>query len=359
QKAASLSPTFVGRDAELRALRQGLASLSAKSPIACYVQGESGVGKSALVRHFVEQLAANDESAVVFSGRCYERESVPYKAFDGVIDALASWMRRLPKADAAALLPRQAALLTEVFPVLRRIEAAAQAPRVHQDVLDPQELRIRVFAALRELLLRLADRHPLVVVIDDLQWADADSLALLREILHPPEAPAFLLVATVRSTDAAPEAGKDELPCEVRRLTLPRLSPEEARRLAMALSGNASFAPAIAEEAKGHPLFIDELVRHAQSGAVRGQIKLEDALWARVLRLDDEARKLVELVALAGSPLLQEVAADAAGAETSAYGRHAALLRSANLVRTTGSRSADRIEPYHDRVREAIVRRLG
>src|SRR5262249_7286972 len=148
-----------------------------------------------------------------------------------------------------------------------------------------------------------------VVVIDDLQWADADSLALLREILHPPEAPPLLLVATVRT----PTTGFTELPCEVRSLALERLPPDDARRLASVLSGGASFANAIAEEAKGHPLFIDELVRHAQetAGKARGEVKLEDALWARVLRLEAPVRTLVELVAMAGGPLPQDVAADA------------------------------------------------
>jgi hypothetical protein len=356
--AVSVAPPFVGRAAELSALRDGLAALAGGTPLAMLVQGESGVGKSALVRHFTAEIVRGETPAVVLAGRCYERESVPYKAFDGVIDALASWMKPLPKADAAALLPRQTALLTEVFPVLRRIEAAAQAPRVHQEVLDPQELRIRVFAALRELLARISDRHRLVVVIDDLQWADADSLALLREILHPPEAPTLLLVATVRTHDV-PSAAVADLPCEVRPLTLPRLSPDDARRLAVALSGGAAFASAIAEEAKGHPLFIDELVRHAQAaGASRGEIKLEDALWGRVLRLEPEVRTLMQLVAVAGGPLPQDVAADAAGVEHAEFGRHVALLRASNLVRTAGTRGADRIEPYHDRVRESIMRRL-
>ena len=104
------------------------------------VRGESGVGKSALVRHFVDELRGPGSDAVVLSGRCYERESVPYKALDGVVDALARWLARLPKVDAALLLPARAGLLAEVFPVLRRVEAVAQAPRPPADG-DPQQLR--------------------------------------------------------------------------------------------------------------------------------------------------------------------------------------------------------------------------
>ncbi|HEU4615277.1 MAG TPA: serine/threonine-protein kinase, partial [Kofleriaceae bacterium] len=196
----STSAQFIGRARELEVLRERYeASRGAAQTVLTY--GESGLGKSALVRHFTEQLKREDPDVVVLAGTCYERESVPFKAVDGLVDSLSDYMRRLPKAEAAALLPRKASLLAEVFPVLQRVEAVAEAPRSPNEVLDPQELRNRLFFAMRELLQRLADRHPVVLVIDDLQWADADSLALLGEIMRPPEAPPLLLVATVRSDD--------------------------------------------------------------------------------------------------------------------------------------------------------------
>src|SRR4029077_13619508 len=133
---------------------------------------------------------------VLLAGRCYERESVPYKAVDGVIDALRRYLMRLESVDAAALLPRRASLLAQVFPVLSRVQAFAEAPPPSHRMVDPQEVRGNVFVAFRELLGRLADRHPLVLVIDDLQWADADSLALLSELMGASDAPALLLIAT-------------------------------------------------------------------------------------------------------------------------------------------------------------------
>ena len=367
---------FVGRRRELEVLEDAYVASRQGAAVTAFVQGESGVGKSALVRHFAERLRAAQPGIVILSGRCYERESVPYKALDGVIDALSRYMMRLPKAQAAQLLPLRVGLLAQVFPVLRRVEAVAEAPLRSvpaanaPGAVDPKELRTRVFAALRELFTRLGERHPLAVIIDDLQWADADSLALLGAVLHPPDAPQLLLVATLRgAAEVAAAAGSTWTSGHVRSVHVERLPPNEARELARQLMRRAGSselseleARGIAEEAAGHPLFIDELVRHtvAPSGdSLPGShLQLEEALYARIRRLDPPVRALLELVAVAGAPLGQESAARAVGTARGELERHVAQLRVANLIRTTGARGADAIETYHDRVRAAVLQHL-
>ena len=351
---------FVGRLQELAALHDAFAAVRKRGATAICIQGDSGVGKSALARRFIEQLTVKEPGMVVLAGRCYERESVPYKAFDGLVDSLARQMNRMARPD--AIVPRLASLLAQAFPVLLRVEAIAQAPKLEHDIREPQELRSRVFGAMRELLTRLADRQPLLLVIDDLQWADADSLALLNEILRPPDAPALLLVATQRG-DEGQIAGS--LPADTRRVRLAPLPPDDARTLASHLierfdAGGAVTPEAIATEAGGHPLFIDELVRHARErDQAAGPLRLDEALLARIARLDAQARQILEVLAVAGTPLTQTTAARAARSDIAGFTTRLIELRTANLVRTGGTRLHDTVELYHDRVREAVVTHLS
>jgi eukaryotic-like serine/threonine-protein kinase len=364
---------FVGRRMELEALRKAYAMTRKSRSVVFFVHGESGVGKSALIRHFTDGIQREEPQAVVFAGRCYERESVPYKAVDGVIDALSRFLASLSDAEASVILPRQRGLVGQVFPVMRRIESIAQAPRPEPGALDPLVLRARLFAALRELFTRVAEGRPVVIVIDDLQWADADSLALLAEVMRHPGAPRALLVTTMRAAlaseqvrgEGAPLRTVDEIARifegDVRRLSIESLPSDDARALVTALlrdagAGAEVSAAAVAEEAGGHPLFIDELVRHKLAlGEHAGPLRLQDALRARIERLDPGARRLLELLAVAGAPLVQETAAAAAKIDFAELTRQVAVLRAGALVRTIGARRTDAVEVYHDRVREAVM----
>jgi hypothetical protein len=346
--------SFVGRRAELALLSEAFAEARTGAMVVVRVLGESGVGKTALVRRFGDEAAA--EGALVLSGRCTERELVPYKAVDGVVDALSQHLAGLPPEIASSLLPDSAVLLPQLFPVLGRLEALADPDSTDRGALEPREARARSFAALRELLGSVGRAQPLVVAIDDLQWADADSLMLLGEIVRPPGAPSMLLVCTARA-----DAG--DLPFAARDVRLAPLERDEAVELATSLLARAGTptvksAQAIAEEAGGHPLFIAELARHARR-TTGGDVHLDDALWARVARLDERARALVELVAVAGAPLTLTTAARATGeTDRSALASRAGLLRAESLLRTARGVGSERIEAYHDRVREAVLARL-
>jgi hypothetical protein len=212
----------VGREKEAEALRQAFAGLvKEKRTSMVLVRGESGVGKSALIRNFLEGVR---EQALLLSGRCYERESVHFKAFDSVIDSMAAHLQ-----DGDMLLESgEMSLLVQTFPVLEKFAGASELK-----TLDAEEKRSIVFGALRRLLSRLGERQPLVVVIDDIQWADTDSLSLLRELLRPPDAPQLLLVASYRTAKGAePLAPSLKLPISIQEIEVVGLPEEEAIELA-------------------------------------------------------------------------------------------------------------------------------
>lgn len=365
---------FVGRQQEFAALTQAFADMRGGQGVTLLLSGESGVGKSFLLRHFLGELAQSHPEIVVLSGRCYERESVPYKAIDALIDRLSVYLQRQPPEEVQALLPAHFGLLAKLFLVLEPLLPKGGGAALQ--ISEPAEMRRYAFSALRELLHRLARKVPLILVIDDLQWADTDSFVLLGELLRPPGAPPMLLLGTVRNNttrEVAPDRlPLQQLPGEIRHFHIQKLPESDARALAMQLLGQTGtdaqrLASEIAREAQGHPLFIDELVRgrqpqggpNAADAADAAPLRLDEALWLRAEQLDSPARSLLAVIALAGLPIPQEMAMLAAAADPVTFDAQMAKLRAARLVRTSGARRSDTVEPFHDRVRESVQAHLS
>ena len=352
---------FVGRAAELEQLTTAFEDTRRRRTVLIALRGESGVGKSALARHFTDQLRLDDPGRLILAGRCYEREWVPYKALDGVMEGLAQKLAHMDPIDAALVVGEEAGLVARLFPALMRVGVVRRAASKTPELVNPQELRNRAFAALRSLFRRLGERQPQVLVIDDLQWADADSLALLGELLQPPDAPALLVIVTTRQETPALELLARHLE-DVRVVEVGGLGPEDSHALARLLSQNLAVGvdpEQLAREAEGHPLFLHELVRHAALAGQAVGVRLEEALLARVDGQDLNAQRLLEVLAISGGPLPLKVASAAAGLDPAEGARLASVLRLVMLARSPGQRADDRVEPYHDRVRNAVAGRLA
>jgi eukaryotic-like serine/threonine-protein kinase len=391
------TPAFVGRANELAVLEAGLAEVTTQlEPVTIHIRGNSGQGKSALVARFLARARARERTELVtLRGRCLERESVPYKGVDSIVDALSSYLRRLDQVEAARLQPRHLGALLQLFPVLD--DAWADDSRIVDH--DPGELRRRGFAALREVLAKVGQQRPLVVSIDDFQWADVDSARLLTELMRPPDPPAMLLVVSFRDevderevlqllTSADALAGR-----EVHEIELGPLSREEAQELAASLmreratsragasttlirEGVEVSAEALARRAQGNPFYIGQMVlgddSHSSSDA-----SLDRLVARRIVALDPLPRRVLATVAVAAGPTPTTVVLKACARIEGAHrpdqtrdggetldGEAIAALLAANLLRRSEDAGADeadegRIETAHDRIRVVAVGELS
>jgi tetratricopeptide (TPR) repeat protein len=360
---------FIGRHAELATLHRALEKMRAGQAVVVNIQGESGLGKSALLREFLEQ-SRETGGATALIGRCYEQESVPYKAFDALIDGLTSHLLRLPEVESAALLPRDAALLLELFPVMGRLRTVLSARVRASGTLERQEIRRRAFQAVRELLSRLGDHVPLVLAIDDLQWGDRDSADLLAEILRQPDGPVLLLIVAYRGEYVERSLALRALLSTIEsqrmerfHIDLPPLPGAEAHELAeRLLTGariqNPALLDTIVRESQGNAYFVRELVENAREERATEAVRLDSVILDRVRALPAAPKALLETIAVAGRPILQSIAYLAAGIREIDPAAMS-MLRSMRLVRTSGNMLNDDVEPYHDRIRESIAASLA
>lgn len=364
--AAALSPTapssrFVGRAAELDALRGALRAAADGLALAT-VWGRSGIGKSELLRHFVAGLEA-DARTLVLCGRCRPQEWVPFKAFDGVVDALRRALVRDPALrqglDGSAEGP-----LARLFPVLAGVHPAPEAEPLDESPVDPRALRDKGFDALRGLLQRLAAQRTLVLWIDDVHWADADSVALARALLGGPDAPSLLLLATWQSElgdDAPMVAALRALaatlpPTRAVDLPLQPLDPVETRALAEALlgPGDPVRAETLAAESAGSPFFVVELARWTRASTAPSPPDPGQLLAQRFASFSEPERRLLTLAALAGRPLDQELLLQAAGLGATGR-REVSRLVAAQVLRMGRVDGIASVEPRHDRFRAAVL----
>ncbi len=369
---------LIGRAEERAALTRMLERAQRGGAAMLHVRGPSGVGKSALLGE-LRQMARREGDALVLRGRCYERESVPYKAFDEMFDELARRLATLPGADLERLLPRWTVELARVFPVLGSVDGIRDRVRssmISSDVTSAIEVRRRALVAARELIEKLARERVVVLEIDDLQWADTDSIVLLDAILAAPAPRRLLVAASYRPEEASTStasaaflaatadlAARGDL--EVAAIDIGPLSHADARSLAVSTlalrdARSERLANRIADEAGGVPFFVEELAHFANHERAAGReistegITLDGLLAQRIEVLPPGERSLVEVLAVASSPIPLSVALAVAGIERGVL-RALWTLRGGHFVRASGVAATDEVELHHDRMREALV----
>ncbi len=331
RELAAVQVRLVGRERELAAATEAVDAALAGSGGIVFLTGEPGIGKTRLtaeIRGHVEKAGSTDgprRPALWIEGRCVSYgESMPYWPFR---DVLRSWLGVLadePELRVRVALRRSLEALfgsrvLEIYPYLGAMLGITLEPEAEGRLaeLSPEALQYRTFAVVRELLARLAADGPVIVVLEDLHWADATSLQLLERMLEDTETSALLLVLSTRPERDHPswrvkEGAARELPHRTRELALEALTGDAGRELLHALVGVGTLPPEmegrILEPAEGNPFFLEELVRSLVDA---GALVAEGEGWRFDHAVEVEVPPTVEKVILARIDRLRPGAHDA------------------------------------------------
>ncbi|WP_040689763.1 helix-turn-helix transcriptional regulator [Nocardia vinacea] len=283
---------FVGRAAEVAALQRAYQDESVQTVL---IAGEPGLGKSRLVSEFASRLGSD---VLVLTGRCPEFgvSGVPFAPFVTIMRAL---VRRIGIDELTALLPAARPALSRWLPELAMRTGAA----------EPESDRIRLFGEILTVFEQLAISHPVVLVLEDLHWADDSSRELLAFLIANLTQRDLLLIGTYRPTDSEPlrrlVTGLRRDP-GVRVLNPEPLTKHEVgRQLAAVLNREPEpgVATRVFQRSKGIPLFVEALGRALQEDPDRVPADLSDLLLGYQAGLPEHARALLRLAATAGSPV--------------------------------------------------------
>ena len=300
---------LVGRSEPMQTLLEALGRARTGQPQLVVVVGEPGVGKSRLVGEFA---AGVDDTVRVLQSHCLELSGseLPMAPIQGLVHRAC---RRL-----GIDVVRRAA--GPYLPILAVLEPALAVDADIASVGGPADQRA-LFASVLHLLEQLSGSGPLLLVVEDLHWADTLTVDVLRYLATSLEDTPVVVVATVRSGPVAEQLRSTlaRLP-QVTILRLRALSREDAARLAGELArhprqGAVAARPLdvgrLVDRSGGNPLYLEELVDAAGSEELPDSLR--GLLMVRLESLSDEPRRLVELVALADPPVRYEELAAASG----------------------------------------------
>jgi transcriptional regulator with XRE-family HTH domain/tetratricopeptide (TPR) repeat protein len=312
---SAASRNFVGRRRELGFLREAWSHAVAGHRVLALVGGEPGIGKTALTGELARLVRA--DKGLVLYGRWDEHVLAPYQAFRA---ALADYARVCPEALLRQDLDGLAGEITRVFPELaQRIGASAAEP-----LAAAEAERFRLFEALDTWIQRMGTRHPVLLVLDDLQWADLPALLLLAHLMRARRSVPLLVVAMYRDTQ--PE--RSELSgvlhslardADCRRLTLRGLVSGDVTALLQAATGRvfgereSLLAAELERDTAGSPFFLLEMARHLSElgafdreevrlGATPAEIpeSVRDMVGWRLRRVSDGCAEVLEIASLIG-----------------------------------------------------------
>ncbi len=273
------SGTLVGRVTELEELeRLWMQAGGRESGRVVLLTGDPGIGKTRLVAEIAKR--AHEAGAFVLAGRSPEEALVPYQPF---VEALRHYFLSVSARELRSSARDYGSELIRLVPELRR-----RAPELPAPIdSEPETERYRLFEAVAGLLTEISATAPVLLVLDDLQWADRPTLLLLRHIARVPGHGRVLVLGAYRTTEAhsagftaaLAELRRERLITQIELLGLTEAETAELVELRSGVTPSASFSHALYDETEGNPFFVEEIVRHLAEAGVQ-----PDHAGARVLR---------------------------------------------------------------------------
>jgi DNA-binding SARP family transcriptional activator/tetratricopeptide (TPR) repeat protein len=324
QRRIPLPPSFlveqatalVGRDAPLDELARHWHDARDGHRRVAVLIGEPGIGKTRLAAEFCR--TAHADGAAVLLGRCYEESLVPYQPF---VEALSHYVAECPGDELRLALGPHRATLARLLPELAEQASLVSTSSTNE---NPERERYRLFEAVASLLCEVADAHPLILVLDDLHWADAATLLLLRHVARSSDETRLLILGTYRETEVDEAHPLPRALAELRRarvlvsLRIGGLGEDDVAELIWARAGREAPAPfvrSIRDRTEGNPFFVEEVLRDIRGAddwsAAIARIgvpeSVNDLLQRRMRRLDDDCRRLLTFAAIAGREFALEI----------------------------------------------------
>jgi DNA-binding CsgD family transcriptional regulator/tetratricopeptide (TPR) repeat protein len=368
---------LVGRAAETAAFASAIADADAGRSRAFFVVGESGIGKTRLVTSVADQAAERGFNVAI--GRAYPVESgVPYAVFS---DALLPILRTIEPSVLTLLTRGGMAELVQLFPALDPAGRASAAPRG-----DPAELKARLLWNFAQFLSRFAAKRPLLIILENLQWADSASLEMLHFITRQASSDRLLLVGTHNDPDHRSNASLRATEQSLKGLGNAqrlRLGPLPVSAITELLTKTfnaepertAAFAERLHRWTAGNPFFIDETIkalvereqlREGPSGWVGWDVEdlhvpttIREAVLSRLADLSSDARRLGDVAAVLGTRATHDELAAVSGLDHEILIGAIDELRGADVL-TEREEAGDIVYDFsHPLLQETLYSELG
>ena len=295
---------FVGREEEMRSLLAALEGVAKGSGRIVTLSGEPGIGKTRCAEEL--SVTALERDMIVIWGHCHESFSTP--AYWPWVEAIESRIKSLDPEDLKRLFGRHAAVLADLLPSIReKIEDIA----IPQPITEPEAAQFRLFDSLSECMQALSVDSPVLIVLEDLNWADAQTLEFLEFFATRVGETALLILGTYRDVELSRKHPlSTTLGALVRsgayeRVVLRRLSDDAMQtyldgslRSAMALETKRE----VIERTEGNPFFLQETIRQLNDDPNTRSVAegIREALGRRLDRLSEAANELLAVAAIIG-----------------------------------------------------------